>query len=310
MFAYCRNNPVKRKDASGTDDICVTSNEDNNPFNDMGPVSGSGGAGGGGYVYGVDFSTATYSSLYTGGIYNTGYTAYGYNTAPTSSGQSSNSTPSACFVEGTLIKANSCNVPIEEIEIGDLVWAWDEAAGDVALKEVVEIYMNQSNELIHIFVNGEEIVTTPTHPFYSPVKGWTDASKLRAGDILVLLNGEYVVVEKIQHEILETPITVYNFQVEGYHTYYVANIGVLVHNACSKPVSPEKVSDSFIRHNNIDAHAFKNQAAGVPRSMLSKYDIYKDKANNNQLWVGTKQYTDWRITNYTFKELTMVWTKE
>ena len=50
MFAYCRNNPIKCKDASGTDDICVTANEDNNNFNDHGPVSGSGGAGGGGTV--------------------------------------------------------------------------------------------------------------------------------------------------------------------------------------------------------------------------------------------------------------------
>ena len=72
----------------------------------------------------------------------------------------------------------------------------------------------------------------PTHPFYSPVKGWTDAAKLRAGDILVLVNGEYVVVEKVQHELLEAPIKVYNFQVEDYHTYYVG-VGVLVHNSCN-----------------------------------------------------------------------------
>ena len=54
-----------------------------------------------------------------------------------------------------------------------------------------------------------------------------------AGDILVLVNGEYVVVEKVQHEILESPVTVYNFQVADYHTYYVANSGVLVHNSCN-----------------------------------------------------------------------------
>ena len=47
----------------------------------------------------------------------------------------------------------------------------------------------------------------------------------------MLVNGEYVVVEQVQHEILEAPITVYNFQVEDYHTYYVAS-GVLVHNRC------------------------------------------------------------------------------
>ena len=142
--------------------------------------------------------------------------------------------PSACFVAGTLVQHEDGTKPIEEIKVGDHVWAWDEETGEVALKEVVEIYINQSDELIHVFVNGEEIVTTPTHPFYSPVKGWTAAAKLRAGDILVLLNGEYVVVEKVQHEILEAPITVYNFQVEGYHTYYVADSGVLVHNTCFK----------------------------------------------------------------------------
>ena len=73
---------------------------------------------------------------------------------------------------------------------------------------------------------------SPTHPFYCPTKGWTDAAHLRAGDILVLVNGEYVVVEKVQHELLESPVKVYNFQVEDYHTYYVAT-GVLVHNSCN-----------------------------------------------------------------------------
>ena len=87
---------------------------------------------------------------------------------------------------------------------------------------------------MHIFVNGEEIICTPTHPFYNPVKGWTDAVHLSAGDILVLVNGEYVVVEKVQHELLENPVKVYNFQVEDYHTYYVAESGVLVHNDCEK----------------------------------------------------------------------------
>ncbi len=96
----------------------------------------------------------------------------------------------------------------------------------------VKTYVNETDELVHIFVNGEEIICTPTHPFYNPVKGWTDAVHLRAGDILVLVNGEYVVVEKVQHELLENPVKVYNFQVEDYHTYYVSESGVLVHNDC------------------------------------------------------------------------------
>ena len=36
----------------------------------------------------------------------------------------------------------------------------------------------------------------------------------------------------MQHEILEKSITVYNFEVEDFHTYYVSKRDVLVHNMC------------------------------------------------------------------------------
>ena len=91
---------------------------------------------------------------------------------------------------------------------------------------------NEIEEWVHVKVNGEEITCTPMHPFYSPVKGWTSAIDLRAGDILVMLNGEYVVVEQVQHELLESPETTYNFEVEGFHTYYVGSHSTLVHNKC------------------------------------------------------------------------------
>ena len=138
----------------------------------------------------------------------------------------------SCFVAGTPVLTEDGDKPIEDVTVGDYVWVWDEATGTTELKQVVETYVNETSELTHIFVNGEEIVATPTHLFYCPVKGWTDAAHLRAGDILVLVNGEYVVVEKIQHELLENPVKVYNFQVQDYHTYYVAESGILVHNRC------------------------------------------------------------------------------
>ena len=150
---------------------------------------------------------------------------------------------SACFVAGTLVKTSTGSVPIERIEEGDLVWAADPDTGEVALKEVVQTFVNRAEALVHVTVEGEEIICTNEHPFYSPVKGWTAACKLRAGDILVTVNGEYVVVEKVQHEILETPITVYNFEVEGFHTYYVGGTAVLVHNVC-KPARITNVSKS------------------------------------------------------------------
>ena len=48
-----------------------------------------------------------------------------------------------------------------------------------------------------------------------------------------MLNGEKVVLELVQHEILETPVKTYNFEVADYHTYYVGTNNVLVHNDCA-----------------------------------------------------------------------------
>ena len=84
----------------------------------------------------------------------------------------------------------------------------------------------------------------------SIINGWTDAVHLRAGDILVLVNGAYVVVEEVQHELLESPVKVYNFQVEDYHTYYVSDSGVLVHNTCTKnhgnSLSTDKKTELYV----------------------------------------------------------------
>ena len=97
---------------------------------------------------------------------------------------------------------------------------------------MLQTFENQTSELVHLSYGDEEITTTPFHPFYVPQKGWTSAVDLRAGDILVTVNGEYVVLEKVQHEILENPVAVYNFEVEDFHTYYVGDTSVLVHNKC------------------------------------------------------------------------------
>lgn len=141
-------------------------------------------------------------------------------------------TSNACFVAGTAVLTAIGYSAIEEIKAGDKVWSENPETGEKGLKEVVRTFVNETDELVHVYVDGEEIIITPEHPFYAPKKGWVRAIDLRAGDILVLQSGEYVVVELIQHEILESPITVYNFEVEDFHTYYVGNSSVLVHNRC------------------------------------------------------------------------------
>ena len=138
-----------------------------------------------------------------------------------------------CFIAGTVVLTVTGKQVIESIEAGDLVWAWDEATGDVALKEVIETYENETTELVHVFVNGDEIISTPAHPFYLPDEGWTTAEYLDPGDTVVLANGEYDTIDEVYHETLSASVTVYNFNVEDYHTYYVGEDSVLVHNTCA-----------------------------------------------------------------------------
>ncbi len=61
---------------------------------------------------------------------------------------------------------------------------------------------------------------------------WCSAIEIRAGDILKLANGKTAIVSKVYSETLSSPVTVYNFEVEDFHTYYVGEDSVLVHNEC------------------------------------------------------------------------------
>ena len=142
-----------------------------------------------------------------------------------------------CFVAGTMIATEDGHAPIETIQVGDLVWATDEETGETSLKKVVNTFINETTSITRIIVNGEEIISTQTHPYYVVERGWTLAGSLQAGDILVMLNGEKVVLELVQHEILETPVKTYNFEVADFHTYYVGTNKVLVHNKCKVQIS-------------------------------------------------------------------------
>ena len=162
-----------------------------------------------------------------------------------------------------------------------MVWATDTETGETALKEVVRLFRNETKEWIHITVNGEKITCTPEHPFYSPVKGWANAIDLRAGDILVMLNGEYVIVEQVQHELLESPEITYNFEVKDFHTYYAGDMGVLVHNSCSHDSYSwrKQKSDYWKDHKDVVSDLYElspsNQALMAKGKAPFGYDGYR-----------------------------------
>ena len=148
---------------------------------------------------------------------------------------------SQCFVEGTLIVTDEGDKPIEEIKAGDFVYSTNPETGESEYKEVLRTFRKESDVLIHIFVNGEEIETTPVHPFWV-VDQWVSAKDLETGDILTLADGTTAPVTDTYGEKLAEPVIVYNFEVSDFHTYYVTDTGVLVHNANKNPFDTCSVS--------------------------------------------------------------------
>ena len=80
-------------------------------------------------------------------------------------------------------------------------------------------------------INGEEIITTETHPFFVKNQGFIKAGELIVGDELLDVNGNVLLVENFDVEFTDKPVKVYNFQVEDFHTYHVSGLAILVHNA-------------------------------------------------------------------------------
>jgi hypothetical protein len=139
-----------------------------------------------------------------------------------------------CFVEGTMVPTEEGWQPIEDIRPGDKVWAYNEETGEIRLREVQQTFRRSVDTLIELRIGSETIVTTTEHPFWVEGLGWMDAAALVPGQKLRTFTGEPQQMSsfaRVQH-----PATVYNFEVEGFHTYFVSHGGFLVHNRpCKLP---------------------------------------------------------------------------
>ena len=154
-----------------------------------------------------------------------------------------------CFVAGTLVIAAEYNANgtfvqyvtknIEDVKVGEVVLAKDQNDPNGALVEcvVVDTFVRYNQEVATVTLTNAtsektlEITGTLEHPFYVEGKGFVALGELEVGDICISPDGsEFTVVDIV---IQEERQTVYNFEVEGGHTYYVGlgfDNAVLVHN--------------------------------------------------------------------------------
>lgn len=80
---------------------------------------------------------------------------------------------------------------------------------------------------------------------YYKVECGVSVKALKAFDKLLLSDGSCAIIESIQVEKLSVPETTYNFEVEDFHTYYVSESKVLVHNECVKKERKKAVKEAW-----------------------------------------------------------------
>ncbi|CAM2070466.1 VCBS repeat-containing protein [Sulfidibacter corallicola] len=170
-----------------------------------------------------------------------------------------------CFTENTLVATDEGMVPIDDIEVGEQVWAFNEETGDIEMRPVVRLFRRTKDTLVKVEMDDQVIETTTEHPFYVDGQGWVEAEDLEAGDRLVTRAGQISEVDAISFE--KGSFRVYNFEVETAHTYYVAGSlalnqdvaagpAVLVHNLCNADLRDLRFRYRSIRPNQNMAGAY------------------------------------------------------
>jgi RHS repeat-associated protein len=142
--------------------------------------------------------------------------------------------PCKCFVAGTVIHTKRGLVPIEKIQVGDWVAARSDETSETAYKQVVRLVRNGEKEIIRLryrLPNGkfEVLGVTEEHPFMLEGRRWINAGALKPGDKIMRLAGGVLTVVSMHHQVIKQHT--FNFEVDGFHTYFAGVGGAWVHNS-------------------------------------------------------------------------------
>ncbi|PRY01840.1 polymorphic toxin-type HINT domain-containing protein [Allonocardiopsis opalescens] len=155
------------------------------------------------------------------------------------------------FLPGTpVLLADGTHAPIEDIAVGDLVWAADPLTGQEGARQVTDLITGTGEkDLVTVTVQTDDgadtLTATAGHPFWLPgAAEWTDAADLRPGARLQTSSGTWAQITAVDHWTADR--TVHNLTVADLHTYHVGTgaDALLVHNTnadgddCYRPPAP------------------------------------------------------------------------
>ena len=137
--------------------------------------------------------------------------------------------------------------------MGDLLVVRNEFTGEIAHKPVTELlrYENrQFYELELIDQQGQSTLldVTDDHPFWVENIGWVDSDNLEPGMLVMDLGGSWHGVKSMLP--VDREGLAYNFEVGDFHTYFVGESDVWVHNCPEGPKGEKSLEQQAkdIRH--------------------------------------------------------------
>ena len=148
---------------------------------------------------------------------------------------------------------------IDSLKPGQRVVARQEKTGKQGLKKILTTGKGAHNLRILVTVRSaagqtETITVSREHPFWVAGRGWVAAEQLAPGDALSTADMTGATVTSVTAR--PKPLTAWNLEVSGYHSFFVGRTGLWVHNGpCGKnPIA--------------QANRKRNIEKGIPPSAL------------------------------------------
>ena len=86
------------------------------------------------------------------------------------------------FSEDTLVMTEEGLVPISEVDVGEIVLAFNEATGEIGYYPVTATWAHLDPIIVELTIDGEVVWTTPEHPFYTADGNWEAVVELEVGE--------------------------------------------------------------------------------------------------------------------------------
>lgn len=132
-----------------------------------------------------------------------------------------------CLAAGTLVWTDAGPLPIEQVQVGDLVLAQDPESGELAYQPVLRTTVRPEGPLVRVSLTNREVFeTSGGHLFWVAGSGWTKARDLASGCELHGVAGVLRVSLVEPGPAAET----YNLIVADWHSYFVGEDQLLCHD--------------------------------------------------------------------------------